>query len=122
MMPAPKPAIRMLVPPRWASHASTNSTSSDRRRSSAQRRCLERARTRWTHRGCRRQRAASSSSTAAPRDQRGPEQRVRRARRLQHDRDRDDRDHVGDRHLRHHGQRQSALHAGLLERREQHRG
>ena len=64
--PAAKPAMRMLVPPFCAIHASTNSTSSDKRRSSAQRRCLERWRSRCTHSWPFSSLARTNSATAAP--------------------------------------------------------
>ena len=65
--PAPKPAMRMLVPLLCASQARKNRTSSDSRRSSAQWRCFERSRTPWIQPP-----ELPRSITRAEREQRSP--------------------------------------------------
>jgi hypothetical protein len=64
---------------------------------------------------CQRQRGRTRYQRCAQRGVRDPSG-------LEHDRDREDRDHIGDRHLCDHGHRGAALHAQFLECGQQHGG
>ena len=109
------------MPLSCAIHARPNSTASERRRSSAQPRRLERFRSRWTQGRGRSDRATKKTIRAHAGDEQAASSGVGGPAGLEHERNGEDRCHVGDRDLGDHDQRLWAVELSFLQHRQHDR-
>ena len=106
------------MPRSCAIHARPKSTASERRRSSAQPRRLERFRSRWTQGRGRSDRATRKTTSGAAGDQEAADDGVGGPAGLEHEGNGEDRCHIGDGDLGDHDHRLRAVEPSLLERRQ----